>query len=182
MNKEKNTNMSGASALPLVIILGLIAVAGYFLLKGEIRLPFLEDKQSVKVRRLDGFPVTVPVTEEREKSDLIIKSEEELISFLSSIDKSNTLTVAEKIDFNKEFLIAMSTKNLDKVGNEFKIRKVYIDKEKDGILVSAKLRKPDDSCIEEPSRNVMVDIVAVSKSDKEFEFETLIETFTCSNE
>jgi len=163
-------------------LLGLIAGAGYFLLQGDLNLSFLEDRKSVEVRRLDDYPITVPVDQEMEKYQAVIKSDDELINFLASIDKTNALTVNEKIDFEKEYLIGVSSKTLKKGGNEFKIKKVYIDKEKDELLVSSRLRKPSDDCPTTDDMNMVVDIVAISKTDKEIKYETLIETFTCSDE
>ena len=179
---KKNQNMNGMGTLPLIVLLGLILGAGYFLLQGDLDLSFLEDKTNVEVRRLDDYPITVPVEQEMEKKQAVIKSDEELISFLASIDKTNALTVNEKIDFEKEYLIGVSSKTLKKGSNEFKVRKVYIDKEKDELLVSSQLRKPSDDCITTDEMNMVVDIVAISKTDKEVKYETLIETFTCSNE
>jgi hypothetical protein len=184
---EVNTNkkiqdMDGGGALPLIIILGLIAGAGYFLLQGDLSLSFLKPKNNVEVRRLDDYPITVDTEQDIRKIQMGIKSEEELIDFLASIDKSNALTVNEKIDFDKEYLIGVTSKTLKKDTYEFKIKKVYIDKEKGELLVSARLKKPGDDCVTTEGMNMIVDIVAISKTDKEVQFETLIETFTCSNE
>lgn len=182
MNKNKKQNTEGMGALPLIVILGLIIGAGYFLLQEDVKLPFLEDKENVEVRRLDDYPITVTLDMEMEKMQKLIKSEDELIDFLASIDKTNTLTVDEKIDYNKEYLIGITSKTLKRGGNEFKIRKVYIDKEKDELLVSSRLKKPGDDCITIEGLNMIVDIVTISKTDREIKFETLIETFTCSDE
>jgi len=174
--------MTGAGALPLLIILGLIIGAGYLLIGGDIEIPFFEDRKHIEVRRLEGYPIAVQVEQEIEKKHEIIKSEEELIDFLASIDRTNVLTVDEKIDFNKEYLVGVTSKTLDKGGNEFKVKKVYVDKEKDEILVSSRLQKPGDDCLTTQELNMVVDIVAISKTDKDVEFETLVETFTCSDE
>lgn len=182
MNKSKTNNMAGAGALPLILILGLIIGAGYLLIGGDIELSFLKDKQSVEVRRLDGYPITVPIDESINRKQQILKSEEELINFLTSIDKTNVLTIDEKINFDKEYLIGVTSKTLEKSGNEFKVRKVYIDKEKDQLLVSSKLRKVGDDCLVTEGLNMIVDIVAMSKTDKDVEFETLVETIICSDE
>lgn len=174
--------MAGAGALPLLIILGLIIGAGYLLIGSDMELPFLKDRRNVEVRRLDGYPRTVSVDQEIDRKQQLIKSEDELIDFLASIDKTNLLTVDEKINFDKEYLIGVTSKTMDKGGNEFKIKKVYVDKEKDELLVSSRLSKPGDDCLVTQELNMLVDIVAISKTDKEVEFETLVETYTCSDE
>jgi hypothetical protein len=181
-NTKKQLSAAGTGTVPLIIILGLIIGAGYFLLQGDIKLTFLEDRKNVEVRRLNEYPVTVPLDSEIEKIHSIIKSEDELINFLASIDKTNALTVDEKIDFDKEYLIGVTSKALTKGGNEFRIKKVYIDKEKDELLVSSRLKKPSDNCVTTDELNIIVDIVAISKTDQEVKYETLIETFTCSDE
>ena len=45
--------MTGAGALPLLIILGLIIGAGYLLIGGDIEIPFFEDRKHIEVRRLE---------------------------------------------------------------------------------------------------------------------------------
>ncbi len=174
--------MDGGGTLPLIIILGLIVGAVYFLLQGDLNLSFLKPKTNVEVRRLDDYPITVSVEQDMRKIQTVIKSDEELISFLASIDKTNALTVNEKINFDKEYLIGITSKTLKKTGNEFKIKKVYIDKEKGGLLVSSRLRKPGDDCITTDEMNMIVDIVVISKTDKEVQYEKLIETINCSDE
>ena len=174
--------MDGGGTLPLIILLGLIVGAGYFLLQGDLNLSFLKPKTNVEVRRLDDYPITVSVEQDMRKIQTVIKSDEELISFLASIDKTNALTVNEKINFDKEYLIGITSKTLKKTGNEFKIKKVYIDKEKGGLLVSSRLRKPGDDCITTDEMNMIVDIVVISKTDKEVQYEKLIETINCSDE
>lgn len=170
------------SGLPVLIVLGLILGAGYFLLGGDFSFPFNEPDTTVEVRRLEEFPINVPLTNKIEKIQTVIKSEKELIAFMAAIDKSNTLSISEKINFDKEYLIGVSSKSFDTGGYEFKIRKIYIDQEKNILLVSSKTIKPGDACIVTQELNTIVDIVAISKTDKVFEFENLIETRTCSDE
>lgn len=179
---DRQQNMYGMSGLPVLIVLGLILGAGYFLLRGEINLPFNETSNTVEVRRLEGFPVNVSLPGELGKIQTVLKSEKELIAFLAAIDKSNNLSVNEKINFDKEYLIGVSSKTFNTDGHDFKIRKVYIDVEKDMLLVSSRTVKPDDDCNVTKGLNTVVDIVAVSKTDKDFDFENLIETQTCSDE
>ncbi len=73
----------------------------------------------------------------------------------------------------------MATKVFKAGGREFKIKKVYIDKEKDELLVSGRLKRPDDKCVVTQELNSIVDLVAISKTEKNITFETLIETYIC---
>ncbi len=174
--------MQGMGALPLIILLGLIVGAGYFLLQGDIKLPFGRNENTVEVRRLDDYPAKVTLTQEIEKVQTIIKSEADLVNFLATIDPTGTLTLDRKIDFNKEYLIGSTSKAVDTSGYEFKIRKIYLNKENDELTVSSLLRKPSDECQVTPEFSIFVDIVAISKTDKNVSFETVTETYTCSNE
>lgn len=182
INKQKHTNMAGMGALPLIILLGLIVVAGYFLLQGDIKIPFLKNTNTVAVRRLADYPAKITLTEEKDKMQSVIKSEDDLVKFLASADPSNKLTINEKIDFNKEWLLGVVSKTVKESGTEFRVKKVYLDKEHNQLSVTSLMRKPGDTCIAVAELSAFVDIVAINKTDKEITFETLTETYTCPNE
>lgn len=182
MSKQtrQENRMAGISALPLLIILGLIFGAGYLLLQGDVDLDFFKPDNTLELRRIDDFPAIVTTGDENiEKQRTIIKSEEELISFLSSIDKTNQLAFSEKIDFEKEMLIGVSTKPFENTGYKAKIRKVYINKEEETLLVSTRITMPDEACVTEPDLTIGVDLVAVDKTDMEIDFETQRTTDFC---
>jgi hypothetical protein len=177
---ENHNKMAGVSALPLIIILGLILGAGYFLLRGEIDLSsLLGDNSSLEMRRLDGFPTVVPVSVEHEKLQKVIKSEQELIDFLAAVDETNNLSVGEKINFDKEMLIGVATSNFDTSGYSMKIRKIYVDRDSNSLLVSSTITQPGDTCQKDPQLNVAVEIVAVDTTDMPVDFETLRTTEIC---
>ena len=69
--------------LPIFLIFALIAGAGYFLLQGEIKLPWLNQKstRNISIRRLEGFPTTVYTKDVLAKQRVVIKNEEELLKF-----------------------------------------------------------------------------------------------------
>ncbi len=179
---QKQTNMAGMAKLPLIILLGLVIGAGYFLLQGDVKIPFFNDDNTVEVRRLDDYPAKIALSEELEKTQTVIKSEEELVNFLASVDPTGALTLDEKINFDREYLIGTTSKTFTTGGYEFKTRKVYEDKEKNELTVSSVIRKPADDCIVTQELNMFVDIVAISKTDKAVNFETVTETYTCSDE
>lgn len=179
MNNHEH-KMAGVSALPLIIILGLIFGAGYFLLKGDVDLSsFFRDNTTLEMRRLDGFPTVVPVSADREKVQSVIKSEEELIVFLAAVDETNNLSVGEKIDFEKEMLIGVATSAFSETGHSMKIRRIYTDRDSNSLLVSSTITQPGDNCVKAQEWNVAVEIVAVDKTDMPVDFETLRQTELC---
>jgi hypothetical protein len=182
MSKQtrQENRMAGISALPLIIILGLIFGAGYLLLQGEVDLNIFKPNNTLELRRIDDFPGIVTTgNEDIEKQRLIIKTEEELIEFLANIDKTNQLAFSEKIDFEKEMLIGVSTKPFENTGYSAKIRKIYINKEEESLLVSTKITIPGETCVTEPDLTIGVDIVAIDKTDMEIDFETQRTTDFC---
>lgn len=181
-NTNETHKMAGISALPLIIILGLIFGAGYLLLQGEIDLDLFEEDRSLEMRRLDDFPTTVGINEELDKQRAIITTEDELVEFLSNVDESGALSVGEKIDFEKEMLVGVSTKNYETGGYGIKIKRIYIDKENQELLVSSIITKPDETCLVTQSPTAAIDIVAIDKTDMKIDFETMTQTEFCEEE
>ena len=165
------------SLLPLVVIIGLILGAGYLLLAGDINLP--DFMKSSQFRRVEGFPTIVYTSNQVQKQRLVIKSEEELTNFLNMIDSTGLLEIREPINFNKEYLIVVTTETEAKTGNEVKIRKIYEDKEKNQIMVSIREIEKGETCEVELDNNIAVDIVAISKTDKAVEFDRVKQVETC---
>lgn len=170
---------SKVSLLPLLLIIGLIVGAGYLLVRGEVKIPGADEEKNVEIRRLEGFPTTIETTEVVDKQRSVIKSEEELQAFFDLIDKTGKLSLDESIDFNKEYLIGVSTKTLDESDQTIKIKKIYEVKETGSLLVSNLQTKPGDTCRPGNVTYIAVDLVAISKFDKNIEFELLKETEEC---
>ena len=147
---------------------------------------FLKDKnvfnidKKPEVRRLTGFPTNIYTEKVFEKKREVIKSSEELAKFLNSIDDTGALILKDPVDFDKEFLLGVSSKNYEETGHEVRIKKLYEDKEKNILLVSVKEIEPGETCEIEPSRYISIDIVAISKTEKVIDFERVKETQECN--
>ena len=173
-NQKANLRIS---LVPLVAIIGLILGAGYLLLAGDINLPRFN--KGPQFRRVEGFPTIVYTDKQIEKQRTLIKSEEELTNFLNTIDPSGLLEVREPINFNKEYLIAVTTETEDKTGNSIRIKKIYENKEKKSMLVSINETTQGETCETEIDKNVSVDIVAVSKTELPLEFDRVKQIQEC---
>ncbi len=164
------------SFLPLIILIVLILGAGYFLLAGEIKIPFLNTSNRLEVKRLANFPVTVETQNAVDKTRLVIKSQQQLDEFVKSIDKDGAFSAPKDINFNNEYLIAVSSKTFMETGHALKIKKIYKEKDTNTLLVSIEQIDPVESCLNNtslPKSNVIVDIVSVKKTDKTFDFEVV---------
>lgn len=167
------------SLLPLVILVGLILGAGYFLLKDEVKLP--KFNKGPTIQRMEGFPTVIYRDKdvEMEKARKVITNDQELAEFLNFIDKTGLLTVKEKVDFNKNVVIAVSTETNEEIGHKVKIKKVYEDKEKRKILIEFEETNPDDDCEMEKDNNIAVDMVMLSKTDWRVDFEKVTKAVEC---
>ena len=177
-NKSHILNMS---LLPVFLLLALILGAGYFLMAGDVNVSKLFNKEP-EVRRLAGFPTDVVTQEVIDKQRVIIKSDEELATFLNAIDKTGLLGIKEKINFDKEYLIGVTTQTQPEAKSSIKIRKLYEDKEDQSLIVSIKQTDLGDSCEIEKDSTVSLDLVAVSKTDWKIDFDIVKETKECSQE
>lgn len=168
-----------ATFLPIVVLVAVLAGTGYFLLKGDIKLPKLR-KEPTEIRRLEGFPTIASDTNELDKKRLIIKSQDELNNFLNEIDPAARIILKEDINFDKEYLIAATTETKDMYGYEMKVRKVKEDKN-GKFVVELQEETPGDYCEDEFDKvpNIAVDIVAISKTDSEFDFERIKDVKDC---
>jgi hypothetical protein len=168
------------SLLPLFVIILLIIGAGYFLLVDEIKLPTFN--KGPQIRRIEGFPTSVVVdpATKMDKQRLVIQAEHELNTFLNNVDKTGMLTMREKIDFNKEYVIAVGSEVEQAVGHRIKIRKVYENKAEKSLLVSLVETYPGEKCTPEVNPHVAVDLVAINKTDWNITFERIKDTEECS--
>ena len=170
MDIKKSQGVLYISALPLLIIVVLILGAGYLLVVEDLKLPNFFDNK-VEVRRLEGFPTSLDVTEDLDKRREIIRTEEELNEFLNAVDPAGLLIVKDNINFDKEILVGVVTKTLDEDGHEFKVRKVYKNDGEGELLVSLTRIDPAEDCNMEPVKNIWIDLVSVSNTDLDFDFE-----------
>lgn len=169
------------SFLPILILLGVIVGAGYFLTEGELKLPGSSDK--LNVRRLENYPREVLTTKILDKQRLVIDNQKDLDTFLSSIDSSNKpLEINENINFDKEVVLVSATSTQETDGYKMKIDKIFVDEVANSLLASIELTEPGDSCAEkvEKATNVWVDIVTIKKTDKEIEFERVKKIVECN--
>ncbi len=87
---NKKTTTLNISLLPIVVIVLLILGAGYFLVKDDIDLSKIFNREP-KVRRLEGFPVVINTNQILDKQRTLVKSQAELDTFLKAIDPSATM-------------------------------------------------------------------------------------------
>jgi hypothetical protein len=176
MTDKQNTTLN-MSLVPLFLLIALILGAGYFLVQGEIKLP--KFNRGPQIRRLEGFPTIVYTDRQLEKQREIIKSEEELNEFLNYVDESGLVTVKEKIDFDKEYVLGVSTETEKETGHRIKVRKVYEDKEDNTLLVHLEEIEAGDGCEIENDPNTAVDIVAISRTDRQIDFDRIKKVKNC---
>jgi hypothetical protein len=167
------------SLIPLVILIGLILSAGYFLLQGEITLPKFNKGPTIK--RLVGFPAVVGTDKILEKQRWVIKSDEELNQFLNLVDSSGLLALKDKVNFEKEFILAVSSGTNEETGNKIKIKKVYEEAKSKRIIVLVEETEQGQTCEKELTKNVAVDMVSLSKTDWQIKFDKIIKNEECEN-
>lgn len=175
---EKQKAILNVSLIPLAIILLLILGVGSFLLKDEVKLPNFNKEPTIT--RLADYPTTVATTKKMEKQRKVITSNDQLNEFLNSIDENGLLKVQEKIDFDKDIVIAAVTDTNEYKGVKLKIRKVYEDKAKKKLLVLIEETVPGEKCTPEPGMNVAVDIITLSKTDWNISFDKVTKTLECN--
>lgn len=176
MTKRTKTTLN-MSLIPLVVIVLLMLGAGYFLLQGEIKIPGLN--KGTEIRRLDGFPTIITTEMPLEKQRRIIKSQEELAEFLNYIDPTGLTEVRDPVNFDREFLLAVSTDLQDETGHKMRIKKVYEDKNKGHLLVLIEETNKGDNCEVEVESNIAADVVAISKTDYEISFDRVTKVEAC---
>jgi hypothetical protein len=167
------------SFLPLGIIIVLIIGVGYFLLKGDIKLPNFN--KGPQIGRLEGFPTVIDTTKDLIKVRKVLKSEVELAEFLNTVDGSNQLSVKEKIDWNKQFVIAVTTDTNDESGHRIKVAKVYEDKKGKSLLISLGEVAKGKGCDVQTGKNIAIDLVTITKTDFNIDFERTRSYETCES-
>lgn len=167
------------SLIPLVILLGLILGAGYFLLQGEIKLP--QFNRGPQLRRLEGFPTVIVTDQKLDKQRSVIKSQEELAEFLNYIDPTGLTEIRSPINFDKEFVLVASTDTQPESGHAIKIKKVYEDKAKKRLSIVVEETEQGANCEIEKESNIAADAVAISKTDWDIEFDKVKKIADCED-
>lgn len=168
MTKKQNTILN-MSLIPLGIILILILGVGYFLLQGEIKLP--KFNKGPQIGRLENFPVVLETTKDLEKIRKVIKSEAELDEFLNTVDGENQLNVKEKINWDRQYVIAVTSSTNEESGHRIKVARAYENKAEKKLLIKITEVEKGEGCEVEAVKNLAVDLVTITKTDYEIDFE-----------
>ncbi|MBP8960760.1 hypothetical protein KBG31_00875 [Patescibacteria group bacterium] len=193
-NKNKSSIKVYVNIVPLIIIFLLIGGAGYFLFGQDIKLPSFKPEDSIKVTRIDGFPYRINVKEPREKTRKIIKSEEELTAYMAEIDPEGQIDLRENFNFNKNFLVAVSTETIQDPWTKYRIKRVERDSRKQKLTVEHELTVPVTECpeekeeeettdkadAEETTQAIIVDMIQISKTNWEVELKALTRKLPCN--
>jgi len=169
-----NQRGSTLNLLPVLILIAIASGAGYYLMQGELKLPKLVREPNV--RRLADFPTSVEMASPKdlEKQRVVIKSQEELQEFFAHVDENGELALEEKIDFDQEYLLGISSSLREKAQGKIKVKKIYADRQDQSYLVMVERTERSDECLDlEYQDNVLVDLVAIDKTDWEIDFETV---------
>ena len=166
------------SFLPIIILVVLVLGIGYFLTEGDIELPFGGD--GIGSRSLKGFPALVLTSNTLEKQRLVVRSQEELDAFLSTVDSSGQLTLNDKVNFNREYVLAVASETLETDGYKIKVDNITDYPEENKIVVTILLTEPGETCVTEAATQVAVDLVAIKKTDKNIDFERFKKTEECN--
>jgi hypothetical protein len=160
------------SLIPLFLIIAIILGAGFFLIKDDVDLKKLFS-DSPKVRRLEGYPMVLRTTNQLEKQRRVIKSQEELEQFLKAVDPTGNLALGDKINFDKEYLIGVTTQTKTDPGNSIKVKKVYRDSEEEELQVALVQYEMAEGCQLPEDSTIGIDLVAISKATSDIEFDVV---------
>jgi len=176
-------NKSSMNFVPVILIFVLISGAGYLLLKDTLKLPWFRDDNTVEITRLEGFPRAWETQKDIKKVRRVIKSEAELKEFFAyadMVDDTSLNAILNKVDFDKEFLLGVTSDTQEETEGLIRIKRVEIDKVKKKLFVDVIQYKPDATCVPEVKSNILVDIVKISKSDNEIGFDVVKENRSCN--
>lgn len=168
------------SLLPLIVLVVLIIGGGFLLFQEDIKLP--KFNKGPQIRRLENFPQVVYSDQAIEKQRKIITSEDELNQFLNMVDPTGILQIKDKINFEKEVVIAVTTDTQNEMDHAIKIKKVYEDKEDMKLIIQIEEWEPGENCKPDRATNIPLDIATVSKSEWEIDFEKVKKVEDCEIE
>lgn len=178
MTKQVQNSKSSGNILIIVIL----AVVGIFLLLKfvapalGIKL-FGKNANSIEYSHVEGFPRTLNVTEQFDKTRLVIRDSEALKKAIQMIDKNNEIKIPE-INFDRKIALFVTSKTRDVAGFETRIKK--ITKDKDDLVVEIRDTEPGDTCINTQQQNLPMDLVILDKTDISIEFEVVRYTKECN--
>lgn len=174
---------SSMNILPIIIVLGIIVLAGYPLLKGNVNAPWQKKDKKIQITRMEGFPRTWETQKNIKKSYRVIQNQAELEEFFNYADLSsdqNALnSILSNVNFNKEQIIAVVSDVQEELGSQIKIKKIEEDKKDKTLKVTIFQIKPDDTCIPEVKNNVLIDIIKIDKTNYKIEFDSVKQTKSC---
>lgn len=174
---------SSMNLVPVILIFVLILGAGYLLLKDTLKLPWFRGGDTVEITRLEGFPRGWEVQSNIEKIRTVIKSEDELRGFLQHAtinDEATYNSVISAVNFDRELLIGITSDTQEETEGLLRIKRVEIEKAKKKLQVQVIQYKPDTTCVPEIKKNVLVDIVKITKTDYTIEFDKINESRSCN--
>lgn len=182
-SRDKSIKMY-INILPLLIIVLLIAGAGYLLFGQDIKLPKREDKLT-KIIRIQGFPARVSVDGDREKVRRVITSKKELMDFLAEVDPQKTLKLTDEPDFSKHVVVASSTETLQGTLNSYRIKRIVKDVEDKELTVEQELILPMEECPNKETeedrvkKSIVVDLIMLNKTTWKIDFDLLKKELPC---
>jgi len=174
---------SSMNLVPVILIFVLILGAGYLLLKDTLKLPWFRDDNTVEITRLEGFPRAWETQKDVKKVRRVIKSEAELKEFFAYadiVDEASLNAILSKVNFDKEFLLGVTSDTQEETEGLIRIKRVEIDKAEKKLNVKIIQYKPDTTCVPEVKSNILVDVVKISKSDNETSFDVTKENRSCN--
>jgi hypothetical protein len=169
--------------VPLILIFVLILAAGYLLLKDTLKLPWFRDDSTIEITRMEGFPRAWLTEKEVAKVRRVIENEAELQEFFEYADMTSDQTalssVLAEVDFNKELVIGVTSDTQEETEGLLRVKRVEIDKEEKNLNVQLIQYKPDETCVPEIKKNVLVDIIKIERSDNEIDFDVVKQSRSC---
>jgi hypothetical protein len=173
---------SSMNIVPVLLILILILGAGYLLLKDTLKLPWFRNDNTIEITRLEGFPRSWNTQKDIKKSRIVIKSESELRDFFTNVDMDDDTSlqaIIKAVNFETEYLLAVNNGVQEETEGLLRIKRVERDDSKKRLTIKVYQYKPDATCVPEINKNVLIDIVKISKSDYEVKFEIITENRSC---
>lgn len=174
---------SSMNIVPVVLIFVLILGAGYLLLKDTLKLPWFRADKTIEITRMEGFPRAWLTDKEVNKVRRVIENEAELQEFFEYADMTSDQvaldSVLAQVDFDKELVLGVTSDSQEETEGLLRVKRVEIDQEDKSLNVQLIQFEPDETCVPEIKRNVLVDIVKIERSDNEIGFDVIKQSRSC---